>query len=194
MFCTKSCTMKRVIQNSCAYFSAIEKLHIINKCVFHSYREIKHGVYDKRQKARWNFLFAKTRRKLIYFSSFLFRYVDITRNFSKEWDRLKNVNFQGFMTRSCLQCLPIAVNVMLNLSYITRTGTQTWMCPLYSWIIFLIKLQRWVRTRHNTWFMQIGDLFLKDFSRTNIFLSRSCFPHSLTYRYVRNSASMKCTR
>ena len=28
MFCTKSCTMKRVIQNSCAYFSAIEKLHI----------------------------------------------------------------------------------------------------------------------------------------------------------------------
>ena len=55
-----------------------------------------------RQTARWNCLFAKTRRNLIYLSSVLVCYLDIWSNFSKEWDKLKNVNFHAFMTRSCL--------------------------------------------------------------------------------------------
>jgi len=164
MFCTKSlsCTMKRVIQNSCVYFSAIEKLPITSV----SFIAIE-ATNGKRQD---EIFFFPRQGETWFISAPFFSVTLIYRETSqKEWDRLKNVNFHGFLTRSCLHCLPIAVNVMLNLSYITRTGTQTWMCPLYSWIIFLIKLQRWVRTRHNTWFMQIGDLFLKDFSRTNIF-------------------------
>ena len=65
-------------------------------------REIKHDVHAKRETARWNFLFAKTRRNLIYSSSFIVCYLDISSNFSKEWHKLKNVNFHAFITRSCL--------------------------------------------------------------------------------------------
>ena len=57
------------------------------------------------------FSFSKTRRNLIYLSSFLVCYLNISNNFSKEWDKLKN--FHAFVTRSCLL---FAVNVMLNLS------------------------------------------------------------------------------
>ena len=47
-------------------------------------REINHEVYGKQRMARLNFLFAKTRRNLIYLSSFLVRYLDISSNFSIE--------------------------------------------------------------------------------------------------------------
>ena len=63
------------------------------------------------------FLFAKTRRNLIYLSSILVCYLDVSNNFSKDLDKFKNVKFHAFVTRSCL--LPFAVNVMLNLSNVS---------------------------------------------------------------------------
>ena len=57
----------------------------------------------KRQTARSNFLFAKTLRNLIYLSSFGVCYLDVSSNFAKEWEKLKN-------------CFPFAVNFILNLS------------------------------------------------------------------------------
>ena len=51
---------------------------------------------------KMKFSFCQNKEKLDLFSSFLFCYLDISSNFSKELDKLKNVNFHGFMTRRCL--------------------------------------------------------------------------------------------
>ena len=57
--------------------TATTELHTVSE---HT-REIKHDVYGKRQDEI--FLFVRTRRNLIYLSSFLVCYQDVSSNFSK---------------------------------------------------------------------------------------------------------------
>ena len=46
---------------------------------------------------------------------------EVAYNFSKEWEKLKKVNFHAFVARSCLL---FPVDVMLNLSIVTYSSAS----------------------------------------------------------------------
>ena len=54
---------------------------------------------------------------MIYLSSFLVCYLDISSKFLNAWDKLKNVNFHASWWHAAAYCLQFAANVMLNLYY-----------------------------------------------------------------------------